>query len=214
MAALYLSTDSTVTTADTLIATSAIGGLNDGEMEFRTCLRFAGRHLSPGTYYLGAVADTAGEVSESDEFNNISTVIAIMLGNAATIRSTATWQDTMFGWRQRHDQRPGADLLIGGAGADLFVVDSIAVANSQSDVSFDRIADYYLSAARLISTRATISISATSCPRPCASQPLSSLVRAFHSGTGTTLQIDIDGTAIGMNYKPSRCSRAYTSSTT
>jgi hypothetical protein len=78
---LYLSTDSTITTADTLLATHSTPALSaDGVTGYYDDQKFSVAlpgTLAPGTYYLGAIADNAGQVIESNENNNNYNVVQL-----------------------------------------------------------------------------------------------------------------------------------------
>jgi Ca2+-binding RTX toxin-like protein len=68
-----------------------------------------------GTYYISVAADYKNTVAESNESNNQSGQIALVIGNSASNTLTATsGTDVIFGMG-------GKDTLIGGAGADQFV---------------------------------------------------------------------------------------------
>ena len=67
----YFSTDATITTADTPSATACNStGLAPGASETCTPSIVVPLGLVPGPYFLGAIADHLGAVSESDETNN------------------------------------------------------------------------------------------------------------------------------------------------
>ena len=75
--ALYLSADSEITSGDTRLALHGNGagrvsyGLAEGETREVGDVAFTvPSNLSAGTYYIGVIADSGGEVSESDESNN------------------------------------------------------------------------------------------------------------------------------------------------
>lgn len=69
---LYLSTDSTITTADTYVdefsESSISGGSYRSGYEYNVPIPTG---ISPGYYYLGLIADNRGSVNELDETNNI-----------------------------------------------------------------------------------------------------------------------------------------------
>jgi len=67
---IYLSTDATITTADTLIAThavSSLAGLTNIANTFNATIPST---MPAGAYYLGAIADYANAVVEDDDANN------------------------------------------------------------------------------------------------------------------------------------------------
>jgi Ca2+-binding RTX toxin-like protein len=107
---IYLSTDATITTGDTLLTTKATPLVNLPVTQTITVPLPTG--LTAGTYYLGAVADQTGAVSEDNEANNASSGLAIVLGNNSANSLTGTsGADSLFGLG-------GNDVLRGGAGAD------------------------------------------------------------------------------------------------
>jgi CARDB len=71
---LYLSTDATITTADTLLTTVASPGLTAngtaGYYDHQTVSLTLPGNLAPGTYYIGGVADSNNTIAESNETNN------------------------------------------------------------------------------------------------------------------------------------------------
>jgi subtilase family serine protease len=68
---LYLSTDATITTADTFLARRSISGLAIGGTNAGVLNIMVPATLAPGTYYVGAIADYDNRViSESNEANN------------------------------------------------------------------------------------------------------------------------------------------------
>jgi hypothetical protein len=76
---IYLSVDQDITTGDLFLGRWSRQGLSAGSS--RTSSRSLGipTGLTPGTYYIGAVADYTGVVAESDETNNS------LAGNTITI---------------------------------------------------------------------------------------------------------------------------------
>ena len=72
-AGFYLSTDTTITTADTLIGTRSFAGLAAGA---RSPIENTTVTVPPtvpaGSYYLGMIVDPANAVAEADEANNVA----------------------------------------------------------------------------------------------------------------------------------------------
>jgi hypothetical protein len=207
---IYLSADSTVTTADTLIATtstpSLAAGASDGE---GLSLPLPG-NLTPGTYYIGAVADSGAQVAEANEQNNVSNVIAIILGNSsANVLSGTSANDAIFGLGGADTLNGGAggDMLIGGPGSDRFVFDAAALADAQAAATvFDRITDYDQGNSGVFSAaegdQIDLSALLSTAYNHGSGQPVAALVRVIASGARATLQIDIDGTANAGNWLP------------
>ena len=64
----YISTDSTITTSDTMFATDSVITLSSSSFSDESIIPFA--PSTPGTYYYGACVDSV--TGESDETNNCS----------------------------------------------------------------------------------------------------------------------------------------------
>jgi Ca2+-binding RTX toxin-like protein len=79
---LYLSTDKTITTADTLIGTFHGSALSAGGSQAESIALALPGNLAAGTYYIGVLADSTGQVTESNESNNASSVQTVVVGNA------------------------------------------------------------------------------------------------------------------------------------
>ena len=67
---IYLSTDPTINTSDRAITTFYVSPLAAGAQRTYTAKPLIPTVLSPGNYYLGAIADTGKQVGESNENNN------------------------------------------------------------------------------------------------------------------------------------------------
>lgn len=80
---LYLSTDATITTADTLLTTRSVGILQPSECDSAATLVDITPAIAAGNYYIGAMADSGSVVTESDENNNATA------GNQITITTSA-----------------------------------------------------------------------------------------------------------------------------
>jgi Ca2+-binding RTX toxin-like protein len=124
---IYLSTDSLITSADTLLATYStpplVAGGTDNES---VSLTFPG-NLTPGTYYLGVLANYNGQIAETTLANNASTAITIVLGDSGNNGLTGTsGNDTIYGLAGDDfiNGGPGADTMVGGTGNDTYYVDS------------------------------------------------------------------------------------------
>jgi len=122
-ASLYLSTDSTITNSDTLL-----GSVIETSLAANTSLAISlssnlSARATAGTYYIGAIADPAGAVVESNEANNVSNVVPVILGTAGNNTLTGTaGKDIIIGFdgNDTITGSGGGDTLIGGAGADHF----------------------------------------------------------------------------------------------
>jgi Ca2+-binding RTX toxin-like protein len=75
-ATLYLSTDSTITSADKALATVSYPGFDPAHgLGINSTAILAG--VAPGTYWIGVIADSFSEVIESNETNNVSNAVQI-----------------------------------------------------------------------------------------------------------------------------------------
>ena len=78
-AQIYLSTDATITTSDTVLATVNSGALSSvghsGYLDHQVLSLALPANLAPGTYYIGGIADYNNAVSESNETNNTYNVV-------------------------------------------------------------------------------------------------------------------------------------------
>jgi Ca2+-binding RTX toxin-like protein len=132
-AAVYLSTDASITNADIQLGTSATPSLDTLASDLESVALNFPTDLTPGTYYIGVIADDGGEVTEFNENNNLSNpAMPVILGNSAANTLTGTSAaNLMFGLG-------GDDSLVGGAGADTMVGgtgdDTYSVDNSADQV--------------------------------------------------------------------------------
>jgi Ca2+-binding RTX toxin-like protein len=138
-AGIYLSTDSTITTADRLIAVEDVAALRAGGARNEGGTFTMPETVAGGNYYIGVIADHNNAVSESSESNNGSPGIRLTIfSNGADTITVPTaeraWHglggnDTITGSTGRDALygdagndvlrgRGGKDTLIGGAGAD------------------------------------------------------------------------------------------------
>jgi subtilase family serine protease len=82
-AKIYLSTDSTITTSDTVLATLNSGSLTGvgqtGYYDHQTFTVALPGGLALGTYYIGGIADYNNQVSEGNETNNTYNVVQVTL---------------------------------------------------------------------------------------------------------------------------------------
>ena len=81
-ARIYLSTDPTITTSDTVLATLTTSQTlatvsQPGYYDHQTVSVTLPGNLAPGTYYIGGIADYNNQVSESNEVNNTYNVAQI-----------------------------------------------------------------------------------------------------------------------------------------
>ncbi len=80
---IYLSTDATITTSDTLLTTVGSAGLAangaSGYFDHQTITLTMSGSLAPGTYYIGGIADYTHAIAESNETNNNHEVTKIIV---------------------------------------------------------------------------------------------------------------------------------------
>ena len=147
--ALYLSTNSTITTSDMLLGTFSSPSLSVGGSDNESISLSLPTNLKAGTYYLGVIADYNSQVNESNETNNASNAIPIIVGNSnANTLTGTTGNDTMFGLAGNDTIKGGAgnnvliggtgnDTLTGGAGNNQFVFNA-------TNEGLDQITDFHL----------------------------------------------------------------------
>ena len=138
-AGIYLSTDSTITTADRLVAVDDVASILAGGSSAEGGNFVLPGDVAAGNYYLGVIADYDNAVSELNEANNVSPAVRITvftegadsvkvptglkawhgLGGNDTITGTSN-RDALYGdaGRDKLIGKGGNDTLIGGAGAD------------------------------------------------------------------------------------------------
>src|SRR5262245_7952681 len=120
---IYLSADNTIPTADTLLTTVATPALGAGSSDNESTAFSLPTNLTPGTYYIGVLADYNAQVSEADDNNN-GAAVPIILGND-NINSLAgtTGDDTMFAFAGNDTLTAGNgnDWIDGGAGDDILL---------------------------------------------------------------------------------------------
>jgi Ca2+-binding RTX toxin-like protein len=113
----YLSTDSAITTSDTLLGTYSSPSLPAGGSE--SMAWSLPTNLSAGTHYLGAIADSTSTVAESNENNNASVPIPVIVGNAGA-NSISGSNAIMFGLAGNDTvtSNGGNNVMVGGTGND------------------------------------------------------------------------------------------------
>jgi Ca2+-binding RTX toxin-like protein len=116
---LYLSTDSAITTSDTLLGTYPSPSLPAGGTSSESMAWSLPTNLSTGTHYLGAIADSTSTVAESNENNNASVPIPVIVGNAVA-NSISGSNAIMFGLAGNDTitSTGGNNVMVGGTGND------------------------------------------------------------------------------------------------
>jgi hypothetical protein len=98
-AGIYLSTDATITTSDTLLTTLTTSATlatvsQPGYYDHQTVTVSLPGNLAPGTYYIGGLADYNNHLTESNETNNAYNVVQITVtaagGSSVAQASVAT----------------------------------------------------------------------------------------------------------------------------
>ena len=111
---IYLSTDSTITTSDTLLATVTSPGLTDvsqsGYYNLQNATATLPGNLAPGTYYIGGIADTANAVAETSESDNTYNTVQITVAQPNLTEYVTVSNTTLA---------PGASTTIGAYTMDL-----------------------------------------------------------------------------------------------
>ena len=114
-AGIYLSLDDSITTDDILLHQETFMRLQAAgrdDDEFQNGIELPD-DLAPGTYWLGVIADNRGAIAESDEANNLSEPIEIVItpftNGDDSVRLTS---------RGPHDAGAGNDRVIGTARGD------------------------------------------------------------------------------------------------
>jgi len=92
-AEIYLSTDATITTSDTLLTTlsttSTLATVSQpGYYDHQTVAVTLPSNLTPGTYYIGGMADYNNHLTESNESNNTYNVVQITVTAAGSSSAT------------------------------------------------------------------------------------------------------------------------------
>jgi hypothetical protein len=122
-AGVYLSTDTNITTSDTLIGTYSTPALGSGGSSVENVALSLSAPANAGTYYIGVIADAGGAVTESNEGNNTTYVPVILGNNSANTLTGTAGNDILMGFGGNDTLIGGAgnDTLVGGAGNDHFV---------------------------------------------------------------------------------------------
>jgi hypothetical protein len=133
-AGVYLSVDSTIATSDILLTTVGTPSLAaNGSFNANITLPLPGS-LTPGTYFIGVIADYNGQIGESSESNNASSALRVIVGNnSANVLNGTSSADAIFGLggndtlsggsgNDAMNGGDGSDVFIGGAGADTIYV--------------------------------------------------------------------------------------------
>ena len=126
-AGIYAS--SSVTSLGSLIGTISTGMLGAGASDTETGTLTLSSNGAPTTWYLGVSADYNNKIAESNETNNASGKIAVVVGNTSgNSLSGTSGNDVIFGFG-------GNDTLTGGAGADQFVFNTAPRAGSVATIT-------------------------------------------------------------------------------
>jgi Ca2+-binding RTX toxin-like protein len=116
-AGIYLSTDATITTSDTLLSTVASPQLAAGSVDTKNLSVTLPANLAAGTYYIGGIADYNNQVNETTGYNNNANAVAIEVnsGGGGVENLTGTnFNDLLIGTN-------GDNVLIGLDGNDTLI---------------------------------------------------------------------------------------------
>lgn len=78
---VYFSTDNVITTADTLLSNFTITDIAAGASDGPQSITVTIPNVAPGTYFIGVIADDNNMLAETDEGNNVSTALSIVVNN-------------------------------------------------------------------------------------------------------------------------------------
>ena len=91
---VYLSTDSSITSSDTLFCSASMSSIPAGSSETKLCN--GNLPSSTGTYYWGVIADTSSSISETSESDNTQRFNSISISEAPTINLVPTSSGSTF----------------------------------------------------------------------------------------------------------------------
>jgi Ca2+-binding RTX toxin-like protein len=127
-AGVYLASTPGVTTAGIQLGTFATPALDVQGADLESVALVLPTNLTPGAYYIGVIADSAGQVIEFNETNNLAApAMAAIIGNSGANTLTGTsGADLMFALDGDDSLvgGGGADTMVGGAGDDTYSVDN------------------------------------------------------------------------------------------
>ena len=110
-AQIYLSTDQTITTSDTVLATLTTPGMlatvsQPGYYDHQTVTVNLPGNLAPGTYYIGGIADYDNHVAESNETNNTYNVVQITVTTPQPTAPTGQANNDLFVFADNNSPAP------------------------------------------------------------------------------------------------------------
>ena len=149
---VYLSADTAVTTTDLLLGTVTASTVAAGSATTQSLSVTLPVQSVAGTYFLGAIADPTGAITEASETNNVSSLSPVVLGTGAGETLTGTQVgDTLIGFAgdDTINGGGGIDVMIGGPGNDTYAVDQqtdvvLEAANAGTDSVLSSAALYAL----------------------------------------------------------------------
>lgn len=118
-AGIYISTDATITTSDTLLTTMSTSATlatvsQPGHYDHQTVTVALPGNLAPGTYYVGGLADYNNHLTESNETNNAYNVTQIAVAAASSPAAQTTAMGDNFAPAQTDTGQAGGDSHWGG----------------------------------------------------------------------------------------------------
>ncbi|MBR0884277.1 hypothetical protein JQ608_46290 [Bradyrhizobium liaoningense] len=101
-AGIYLSTDATITTSDTLLTTISTSTTlatvsQPGYYDHQTVMVTLPGNLTPGTYYVGGIADYNNHLAESNETNNTYNGVRVTVAAGSSPAAQASAGAQLFG---------------------------------------------------------------------------------------------------------------------
>ncbi|MHC2397878.1 subtilase family serine protease [Bradyrhizobium barranii subsp. barranii] len=101
-AGIYLSTDATITTSDTLLTTISTSTTlatvsQPGYYDHQTVMMTLPGNLTPGTYYVGGIADYNNHLAESNETNNTYNGVRVTVAAGSSPAAQASAGAQLFG---------------------------------------------------------------------------------------------------------------------
>lgn len=78
---VYFSTDNVITTSDVKLVNFNITSIASSASNGPESITVTIPNVTPGTYFIGVIADDGGDITEADEGNNVSTALSIVVNN-------------------------------------------------------------------------------------------------------------------------------------
>ncbi|MFY0613140.1 MAG: matrixin family metalloprotease [Hyphomicrobiaceae bacterium] len=138
-AGVYLSTDSTITTGDTLLATDAVAAIAAGG-SVNDSVTIATGSIAPGNYFIGVIPDSNNLIAESNETNNASGALNFSVVSATSATLTTTQVNEIvklyISYFSRAPEQDGLDFHKNAVVDDLNAGQTFAVALTERAEKF------------------------------------------------------------------------------